>query len=139
MKYLSLLFLISLTSCSQLQQEYRDKELKRIVAEFNQVAVTCKVPVVISPIEFIEVNKKFKSKNNLAGVCYKGTIYLDEMWWSRAYSIDREQVVLHELGHCVLSLKHGKNLMDIKPIDNYLFLEKKQAYIKELFKYKKCN
>lgn len=140
MKFLLLFCISAIFGCAHLKEEYREKELRKIIAEFNQVAVDCKVAVKIPLVEFINVNKKFKYKENLAGVCYKGVIFLDEMWWSRAYSLDRQQVVFHELGHCALGLKHGNNLMDTKKIENSLFLEKKQEYIKELFQKKqKCN
>lgn len=51
---------------------------------------------------------------NVIGQCswnqtHKHSITLDENYWSKANDLQREFVVFHELGHCVLGLDHVDN------------------------------
>lgn len=53
-------------------------------------------------------------EENVAGTCsysmHAGReITIDEAFWLKAGSLDREMVVFHELGHCVLAQGHREN------------------------------
>jgi hypothetical protein len=80
------------------------------------------------------MKKVFPKSKDWAGACAKDhNVYLDIRWWQNSYSLDKEQVILHELGHCALGLKHGKGLMAQEPIPAKIYLTNKTQLIQNLF------
>ena len=70
------------------------------------------------------------------------TIVITEEYWTKADDIERELVVFHELGHCVLGRHHlnaqfsdGRpvSIMNYKNVSEKQFLENKDYYLRELF------
>lgn len=56
---------------------------------------------------------KFKdlSDKGFAGLCYRGKeIHIDPVSWARASETSREQLIFHELGHCVLRRDHSDSM-----------------------------
>ncbi len=55
------------------------------------------------------------AEDNVAGVCSygysnPGAIRIDQAFWDRSGSLDREMIVFHELGHCFLKRKHKEDV-----------------------------
>ena len=69
-------------------------------------------------------------------------IEIDPAWWWSANNLDREIVIFHELGHCVLNQRHRDNLlfdgcsgsvMNTYHIGSYCYGLHYDYYIQELF------
>lgn len=72
-------------------------------------------------------------------------IEIDRTYWSKANSVEKEVVMLHELGHCVLRRDHLRTLnADGEPISimypnnstSFFYLAAKRYYLYELFSIK---
>lgn len=85
------------------------------------------------------------SKTNV-GVCKIGftktpRVIIDPEFWENASNTQREIIVLHELGHCVLERGHDYDKLDGCPmsvmypylLSNYCYKSFKKAYLDELF------
>lgn len=85
--------------------------------------------------------------SNIIGYCwpiYPKFIHIDPEWWDRnLLSGRREELIYHELGHCVLNRMHDnkiesgieKSLMSTNMFTNpYQYIVFKDKYIKELCK-----
>ena len=83
---------------------------------------------------------------NVIGMCFVNGSYrdieIDGVWWSTAGDLDREILIFHELGHCVLNRGHrnftlqdgcGGSLMDSYHIGSYCYSKHYDYYIEELF------
>lgn len=80
------------------------------------------VPVTISSIEFADFSV---DKPSLLGECmtfgmgidgiwpFKRFIRFDKWWWDHLGDMQREQVLFHELGHCVLDWDHVDEYFNI--------------------------
>lgn len=85
------------------------------------------------------------------GICYSYTngdrrIEIDPTYWANSSDNGKEQLIFHELGHCVFNLDHNDNRLDIKDygtipasiMNSYAFGEQwyyetfKEYYRKEL-------
>ncbi len=74
-------------------------------------------------------------------------ILLDEEYWQSAGTLDREQLVFHELGHCALDREHNETwarddwptsiMYPSNEIDQHKYAAWYDYYIKELFTGKK--
>ena len=54
----------------------------------------------------------FRSSDNHAGVCYTAThVEVDPEYWYRKGARRRQELINHELGHCVCNLPHNENLL----------------------------
>ncbi len=90
------------------------------------------------------------SKDKYAGVCYSGglgdtpTVVIDTQFWAKADDTLREQVVFHELGHCILQRIHVAgsradnidapvSLMHSGVFSEAVYVKYRADYIKELF------
>ena len=69
---------------------------------------------------------------NAIGSCGQGKILFLKRYWASATDLDREQLVLHEVGHCVFGLGH-KNDTIMDPIHLPLAVYKKhrQHYLNQ--------
>lgn len=84
------------------------------------------------------------------GVCYPGirgqtpVILIKRSYWMRSDNLHREQVVWHEMGHCILRREHKEDEIKGHPVsimypdvsiveDECYYLAHKKEYIKELF------
>lgn len=98
-------------------------------------------------ISSINVDMYFNDlTGNVIGVCKtRGSekkIEIDIMWWSSASELDREIVIFHELGHCVLGQGHRNfrlsdgcrgSIMDEYHIGAYCYDKHYDHYIGEMF------
>lgn len=68
-------------------------------------------------------------------------IMIQSSFWVDATDLEREEIVFHELGHCVLSLQHDETMESYGPITimypytlgESIYKPKREHYIKELF------
>jgi hypothetical protein len=77
-----------------------------------------------------------KLKNNNVGICYFSQIKveIDSEFWSLATEDEKEQLIFHELGHCVLGLSHNTNLITYDK-DNTVFIPESIMYPKIFAKF----
>lgn len=69
---------------------------------------------ILSTIQFVP------QEGNIIGRCYVGEfkVEVDPLYWVHADDMAREQLILHELGHCELFREHRNDLLpDIYSID----------------------
>ena len=145
MKVIMILVLLILISCSNTPSKRYGTRHKRIddravkyVKKFEQYYKR-KIPSHII-IKFRDL------PNNAGGLCntIKDIITIDTPIWNKKDVYEREEVVFHELGHCVLSLDHDYNIKEgtTCPISIMYFKgatvkgcyrKHRSYYIKELF------
>ena len=82
------------------------------------------------------------SEGTAVGICYllTGNIGIDKSYWEYADDLEREQLILHELGHCVLGLSHNTEMTGSCPeslmypsLIPHCYKKSREYYIKELF------
>lgn len=92
-----------------------------------------KIPLVIKPYAKVfedESKQKIKSEINIvnfdkddessiAGLCRflpsYNIIEINENYWNRIGNYGKEQLLLHELGHCELGYDHNSKMLDNRP------------------------
>jgi len=78
---------------------------QRYVGVFEEACRTqVNIPIYYDDLAAID------SGEGWVGICVKDLngrrIYVDRGWWQRATELSREQLIMHELGHCVLDKEH---------------------------------
>lgn len=79
-------------------------------------------------INDLEIHLSKKISSLVIGLCVKETkinkhfwytevistpkIYLNAHYWNNSIHIDKEEIVFHELGHCLLNLGHSEGIMN---------------------------
>jgi hypothetical protein len=61
---------------------------------------------------------EFTNNDDYAGVCYywavgNNEIKVNRNYWEKINEKQREQLIFHELGHCVLNKDHNNDIIDI--------------------------
>jgi len=98
-------------------------------------------------IPSINVDMYFNNQSgNVIGVCKtrgnEKKIEIDGVWWYSASELDREILIFHELGHCVLGQGHRNytlsdgcrgSVMDEYHIGAYCYEKHYDYYLEELF------
>ena len=126
----------------QVNSTNTDPEFKEYIATFEQLSGK----KVTTPINF-----GYENDDNVIGVCFRYLNGLKEIkikksyWTSKGYA-NREQLILHELGHCENGLGHDDNeiilnkipvpetLMNSHIIDSYTYTTFRDYYLKEFQK-----
>lgn len=138
MKYL-LATLLVLTGCSLFHHANRSIRPVELVPyiesfeEYSNMSIT---------VDFYFVDLE----DNYIGKCYQREFYqyilVDKSWWDSASDLSKEQLIFHELGHCVLLKKHNTNklpdwcpesIMNPYHIGNYCYGKYRDYYLEELF------
>lgn len=145
MKYLLIILMLAATSCHMdygVMQEI-DPATQSYVERFQRV---CNIPVFSSivlkdmPDGYFGHCKNFGPNSNL------NVVYVNRIFWSMATDIQKEIVMFHELGHCVLDRRHLPGLTQVGNYPNGpislmfptpygyepVFEENKNYYYKEL-------
>ncbi len=99
--------------CKHLETVSVDVEAAALpyVFEFQHIFKTNAAVTII-------ITNDFEWRNDLEiGRCTYGgnapnIIHFRKSYWDRAADLDREQIVFHEMGHCVFGLKHNDFLVD---------------------------
>jgi len=139
-KILTNLILIFLSSCAS--GFHYDEELLPYVLKFqyNSEIYGGKY-IEIENLKIVFKDTTWLSPNTI-GVCFLGgitpTINIKPDFWEYASESEREALIFHELGHCILKQAHRKDRMSImKPELIYDFYSHEDYYLKELFLYGK--
>lgn len=108
-------------------------EAKQYVSRFVTTGASLGRHIVIDDliVEFKAITPKWM------GVCYYGQtprIVLNTYYWQWLNDLDREQLVFHELGHCVLNRDHNDQWITA-PDGNYIQASVMNAYDFEWWKY----
>lgn len=104
------LLVILLSACKTTQRYGLDAGVYSYVSKFEQLCgVHVRVPITI---------KEKLENSNWAGVCYFGRngkrwIEISQKYWNLYDEYGREELIFHELGHCVLGRDHDDSLMDL--------------------------
>lgn len=132
----------ALSACSKFEVKNRgtvDPDFQPFVDKFIDM-------FKIDTIDVIYVDIYYNQQSgNVIGVCkIKGEekdIEIDPEWWSKANDLNREILMFHELGHCVLSQGHRNyelsdhcpgSIMDTYHIGAYCYNKHYDYYIDEM-------
>lgn len=157
MKFLLLfpLLILFLIACSTTAEQaprysykYVDKRAIKYVKRFEKFA-GFKIPFV--RIAFVQSFGIKHEKKKTIGLCTKidMQIYLPGYKWDDMTDLEKEELVFHEIGHCVLGRGHNEHkikdskcpysIMWPKQIGDKCYKRYRKHYIKELLEYKKPN
>lgn len=143
MRRLTTLVLLSLmlSGCGKgfkaINHGHVDPEFEQYVDKFLEIY---NIPVIYVDLYFNE------QTGNVIGVCkIKGNdknVEIDPEWWYRASDLDREILIFHELGHCVLGQHEHRDytlsdgcpgsIMDEYHIGAYCYDKHYDYYIEEM-------
>lgn len=135
----ALIFLMVFTSCAG----HTTPNMTNVTTHIREFEKLCRCKNFV-PIYFS------KLKGNHVGECrwFKGlklfrNIHLDEDYWEKSDEYEREALIFHELGHCVLDREHDDSIIFVdsgpRPkslMNSFLFSEYKKNrgyYIWEMF------
>lgn len=115
MKLLLILMLIFLVSCGKDGKAlYVEPSSQKYVTRFEQLS-NIRIDNLIVEIKPLEAR--------IMGVCTTGMttprIALNSLYWSNLSESEREELVFHELGHCVLGYGHDDSTLNI--MNTYFF------------------
>lgn len=71
--------------------------------------------------EQVDVNVVFQdlTAQNIVGQCDGiGTVQIDPTNWTTLQDLGKEQLIFHELGHCVLGLGHNRTMIEFTDSNN---------------------
>ena len=99
-------------------------------------------------IQFGDINCPKKNHGSHCAVAYcemdKNVIVVDRVNWKKESYYSREQVLFHEMGHCLLRRQHKNDLdstchpvsgMYWAMIDEQWYIDHREQYMEELFNY----
>lgn len=118
LNYIFLLLVIGLTACVDSSDDFVstenliDTELQTFVDNFEAEAISRGFDIDVEALG-IQVELTDIDQNNVAGACYyssehPGRIEIDAPFYNSMSTLQREFVVFHELGHCVLARDHSE-------------------------------
>lgn len=105
MRYIIIVFLF--VSCGTSIQRGSNKELLSYVQRFEEVTgVKGQITINFSTLP-----------DQILGVCYKyddgkRDVEIDLSYWKEIDDLTKEEIVFHELGHCVLNRDHDETLIE---------------------------
>lgn len=133
------------TACGRAPVLQIDEPFKPYVQRFEQLSIERGngVQIVDLKVSFGKMQSEYEN-----GACEiigdnTPTVYINEVTWNRLTDIDREALIFHELGHCVLRRGHideieedgsPKSLMHPYRIQTRIYEMHEQKYVVELFK-----
>ncbi len=112
------IFIGMVTLCyACLQEETRDITLLSYVESFETEAELRGIYVDVSSMD-IQIGFSVIDENNIVGQCLHYTdghkeIWIDENYWTRLTELEKEYLMFHELGHCVLNRGHDNTTNSI--------------------------
>ncbi|NOT37395.1 MAG: hypothetical protein HOP11_08465 [Saprospiraceae bacterium] len=107
-KFLSFFLVVSLFSCNNDETYTVDPAFTEFIVTFNKEA---QLRSLDYSEQLQELNIKFSLLNdNAVGQCQKSkdshTILIDQTYWNSLSILDKELILFHELGHCILNREH---------------------------------
>jgi hypothetical protein len=140
----NVLLIFGLLSCASSSSK-KNNNLEIYIQRFEKFC-NCKVDI---PVTMAHLSRNEESAT--IGVCYAfrapkffRKIELDQEYWDGADDLDRESLIFHELGHCVLDRDHDEEFAPshifilrprslMYPVSFYQYRLHRMEYIKELF------
>ena len=128
MKYLVMVSLLFLSSCGKGHGANIEAGLESNYSKFLAEAAIYSVKLDGDRIDqlkatFGDINQKSEFGTKVLGYCETDAlgarnIVIDRAFWAKAVDLDREQLMFHELGHCLLGRKHRVDLKRVnqKPV-----------------------
>lgn len=106
-KLIGLMLLLS--ACGTKEKAFIDPAFNEYVQDFEM-----KVGVPVNGVDIVFKPTQYPT----LGVCWSGgtgnnKIEIDPTHWKKMSKYGREQLIYHELGHCVLGLKHNNGEVEI--------------------------
>lgn len=147
LQYFTIAILISSCGCRVLVGSVEiDESAMPYVMEFEH---TFKTSTVVA----ISINDDFAFNNEKEiGHCSYGAgkpkaIHIRKSWWDKSGELDREQLIFHEMGHCVFGLAHSDyyvdytfggpaviaSIMNTTHIPAYIYRKYHEQYMKEMY------
>ena len=113
MKRYSLPFILLLSACAPAQRPaVVDPAFTQYVQKWNSLYPDHLANEV--SIKFDDLSKYSDSKGTVVGLCSYDdngdVVSVDPTFWNKVLDYTREELMFHELGHCVLGLKHNCSL-----------------------------
>lgn len=139
--------LVVLSACGKApDQQVLDvaPEFTSYVTRFQQSAAQVGSPLAVTNlrIQFGQMeNPQERGLCDVSSLESVPTILIDKAGWSQMDDASREEVLFHELGHCVLRRKHNAGLtkglpvsmMNPYTIGDGVYLSQHDYYLRELF------
>jgi hypothetical protein len=105
------LLMMSITNCSVESSSEVDAELVYYFQLFEEEAVSRDISIDMSSILVSGYIENIETRGTL-GQCKSysdgsQTVVIDDNYWQRADDYEKEYIVFHELGHCVLGRDHN--------------------------------
>lgn len=140
----NVILIFGLLSCASSSSRKNDN-LEIYIKRFEELC-NCTVDI---PVTMANLSRDKDSAT--IGVCYGfrapkffRKIQLDQKYWDNADDLDRESLMFHELGHCVLNRDHDEEFEPshifilrprslMYPVSFYQYRLHRMDYIKELF------
>jgi hypothetical protein len=101
------LVLLSLLACSKDSESVIPPDVLPYVSRFFDEAQARGFDYYLEDYT-LNITKEAIARPDVAGTCNlrSGIIVIDEIYWRTATERERERVVFHELGHCILDRRH---------------------------------
>ncbi len=129
-----ILITISLILVSCGPPKFVDPEFEPYVDSFKQNAKIYNVPVIFNlNIRFGDFSKQ---DYDVVGYCdWKNDIYIKRSTWEYYGWATREELIYHELGHCVLNKWHVNTFSIMRPylLSEQYYFDNRTMLIKEFF------
>lgn len=110
-----------------------DEELVPFNTKFERIAKECKLKPTDSSLKFST------SREKLYGWCqrFDGEVLINRRNWHTLSTVQKEQLVFHELGHCRLNQDHNDDDLNVMNtggfIDEETYTEHYNYFIRKLF------
>lgn len=109
-----LLLALVIAGCGQ--KQYIQSDFHEYVKSFQDNATKCgKVLDMSSLVIKFDTEGDLISRNVL-GVCENNEVKINPEAWKGLDSLSREELIYHELGHCLLKRSHNSNLDNGYPV-----------------------
>jgi hypothetical protein len=140
-----ILIAMTLVACGKKEVLDVAPEFQPYVGRFEQVSAKVGSPVTVSDLIVKFGPMLHKNENGACEVMSDKTptVTINEKVWNQMDDLERESLMFHELGHCVLHRNHKKeitaqgvpvSIMNPYRIDSFLYEENTEYYHQELFK-----
>lgn len=125
---------------------YIDSDLRKYAYKFADDARTHKTHILLNEITIVFGHTNTKEDPGVVGTCasigFYPVITIDETYWAFSDEYAREELMYHELGHCLLARDHCEikengesvSLMEPEMIGSVLYKKNRENLVNELFK-----
>ena len=121
-------------------ESFSDRKIDDLIISFDEINIQTEETKVIGYCHYKGFHKQKFNKIEFQDT---PVIILDRATWNRAHPVQKESLLFHELGHCILKKDHDVSLNSdgypnslMYPIilPNSLYVEYYPSYMEDLFK-----